>query len=227
MQRWQVGVAVAVVAAAGASSLLPKHERVHLTRDDIRADVLRKVVPLFGRPEYAVTDADVVDPCLDWGIQAGSTREYAIQVAASCIPNDVDVGTHARNADRVAAKIAAYYAHPAIMSSGDRATVDAGVPPGTVSFFRGTYTFTSPYVEDGHWKMSEVERFLGLAMAQYPNARIYTASVLLPLRTHDRVHAPEWHYTYERGSDRIQVEATDAAPGVVFASDAFRRDAVK
>jgi hypothetical protein len=172
----------------------------------LRTEVLAAVKPFGGHPEYAVDDPEVVDPCiadrmrgLGDRMPTASERASFVRDAAVCVQNRL---TEPDGLARVAKRIEARYRNPVITRDGDRVTIDAGVVAGKLHVHRaGVEVFDTDLVDMGEWATTEVVRFLKLAIARYPDARVYVARVEIPAQG----KAPELLYVFDRSEDRIRV----------------------
>lgn len=183
----------------------------------LRTEVLARVRPFAGRSDYAVTDPDVVDPCITerihaLGLPAPGERDAFVTNAAVCVENALRTP---EGLARVARRVAERYDHPVITREGDVVTIDAGVVAGKLHVYRGAIeVYDTPRIDVGQWATAEVVRFLQQGIARYPDARTYVAKVEIP---HANT-APEWRYSYDREEDRIRVTAR-SKPDTVYVSE--------
>jgi hypothetical protein len=172
-------------------------------RVQLRADMIAKVAPFAGRAEYAVTDDDLVDPCVTEALQLtqgrmpeADERSRVIDDGVRCMSWKLDSPD---GLDRISKRIAARYAHPVTTRAGDTVTVDVGVIAAPLRYSKGHhYLASSPAYDRSEWATAEVVRVLHDAMQAQPDAKHYAARVDLL----DDV----WTYTYDRTLDRITVE---------------------
>lgn len=187
----------------------------------LRTEVLARVRPFAGRSEYAVTDPDVVDPCITerihaLGMPGPGERAAFVTNAAVCVENALRTP---EGLERVARRVAERYEHPVITREGDVVTIDAGVVAGKLHIIRGAVeVWDTPRIDVGQWATSEVVRFLQQGISRYPDARTYIAKVEIPRAVST---TPEWRYSYDREEDRIRV-ASRSQPDTVYVSETLR-----
>jgi len=169
-----------------------------ITASDVRAEVLAAVPPPLGRAEYAITDPDIVDPCIADAVTRYHDRPNVIRSAWQCIQSRCQEPAVIA---RIETKIAEHYANPVITRTGDRVTIDAGAPTGELRFVQLRYRISSPTIDAGEWVTAEVVRFVKLGIAKFPDASSYEVKVLVPSKMYD----PEWSYLYDRPGDRLHV----------------------
>jgi len=182
----------------------------------LRGEVLAQLKPFAGRAEYAVTDPDIVDPCIADRLRGLGDRMPTASERADFVRNAViSVENALRQPDglaRVAKRIAERYEHPAITRDGDQVTIDVGIVAGKLHIAGGQIeVFDTDSIDMGQWSTPEVVRFLKMGITRFPGAQTYTAHIEIPRRA----TAPEWSYVYDRGEDRIRVYGR-SQPGVVY-----------
>jgi hypothetical protein len=183
-----------------------------LTVDGLRAEVLKGVAPFAGRPEYAVTDPAVVDPCIAAAIQEGGEHDWVVRAAVMRIGNKL---AEPDGLARIEKLVADRYAHPVITQDGKRVTIDVGVVAGKLHVFRGKMELeSSAFVDRGEWATAEVVRFLKLGMAKVPDALEVDALVTIPTFN----QRPDWKYVYDRQNGTLRFSTTEYRP-TVYAAD--------
>lgn len=180
-------------------------------RSELRTAAVAKVRPFQGRPEYAVADPELVDPCVDGAVAklghapAAGELDGVLESARICLERKL---SETDGLARLSAKIQARYLAPVITRSGDVVHVDVGVVSGSILAMRAKAEIArSPFLERGEWMATEVVKHLQLGIAQHPDAASYQAEVEIPRKW----GAPEWTYVYDRADDRIRVYSPEVS----------------
>ncbi len=144
---------------------------------------------LAGRPEYCLTDPELVDAAIRprlveiYGGEMPLRRAHVEAVIRAAATRYKREALRPENTAKIEELVSERYHAPVVTVTDDVVSIDMGVVPGMLEPHTATLSLTvqfSHVLDRGEWKRAELERVMLGALEKYPDHRTVRIALLVP-----------------------------------------------